>query len=114
MAGRFGMSDRLGPGPHAAGGAGGVPRAATTCSTKDVSQPTLEHLDAEVRRILDEQEARARAILFANMNVATAGVGAGRPRPSRATGSTATWTRSSPAVPPTAPLAARATDGAQG
>jgi len=28
-----------------------------------VSQPTLEHLDAEVRRILDEEEAEASAIL---------------------------------------------------
>jgi cell division protease FtsH len=34
--------------------------------TKDVSQPTLEHLDAEVRRILDEQEARARSVHVAN------------------------------------------------
>ncbi len=62
MAGRFGMSDRLG-------------RARVLRPQReiflgrdyllagDVSQPTMEHLDAEVRRILDEQEARARAIL---------------------------------------------------
>jgi cell division protease FtsH len=40
--------------------------------TREISQPTLEHLDAEVRRIVEEQEARARAILLANGQVVTA------------------------------------------
>lgn len=37
--------------------------------TRDVSQPTLEHLDEEVRRILDEEEAVARSILTAHRDV---------------------------------------------
>jgi cell division protease FtsH len=37
--------------------------------TRDVSQPTLEHLDAEVRRLVEEQEGHAHAILVANHRV---------------------------------------------
>jgi cell division protease FtsH len=65
MAGRYGMSMRLGRvrvlSQHRE-----VFLGRDYLSTRDVSQPTLEHLDAEVRRILDEQEAAARAILTAN------------------------------------------------
>lgn len=65
MAGRFGMSDRLGR-VRILREEREVFLGRDYLLTKDVSQPTLEHLDAEVRRILDEQEARARAILVAN------------------------------------------------
>jgi cell division protease FtsH len=65
MAGRFGMSDRLGR-VRILREEREVFLGRDYLLTKDVSQPTLEHLDAEVRRILDEQEARARAILTAN------------------------------------------------
>ena len=65
MAGRFGMSDRLGR-VRILREDREVFLGRDYLLTKDVSQPTLEHLDAEVRRILDEQEARARAILVAN------------------------------------------------
>nr|MDQ6928401.1 ATP-dependent zinc metalloprotease FtsH [Actinomycetota bacterium] len=65
MAGRYGMSMRLGRvrvlSEHRE-----VFLGRDYLSTRDVSQPTLEHLDAEVRRILDEQEAAARSILTTN------------------------------------------------
>jgi cell division protease FtsH len=65
MAGRYGMSARLGRvrilAEHRE-----VFLGRDYLHARDVSQPTLEHLDAEVRRILDEQEARAGAILSAN------------------------------------------------
>lgn len=38
-------------------------------SSRDVSQPTLEHLDAEVRRILGQQETAARDVLSAHRKV---------------------------------------------
>ncbi|MGI8984760.1 MAG: AAA family ATPase, partial [Acidimicrobiales bacterium] len=65
MAGRFGMSDRLGR-VRILREEREVFLGRDYLLTKDVSQPTLEHLDAEVRRILDEQEARARSILAVN------------------------------------------------
>ncbi|MGH9224811.1 MAG: ATP-dependent zinc metalloprotease FtsH [Acidimicrobiales bacterium] len=65
MAGRYGMSPRLGRvrllREHRE-----VFLGRDYLMTREVSQPTLEHLDAEVRRIIDEQEARARSILVAN------------------------------------------------
>jgi cell division protease FtsH len=65
MAGRYGMSARLGRvrvlAEHKE-----VFLGRDYLQARDVSQPTLEHLDAEVRRILDEQEGRSRAILAAN------------------------------------------------
>jgi cell division protease FtsH len=68
MAGRFGMSDRLGR-VRILREDREVFLGRDYLLTKDVSQPTLEHLDAEVRRILDEQEARARDILEANRDI---------------------------------------------
>ncbi|MGH9179265.1 MAG: ATP-dependent zinc metalloprotease FtsH [Acidimicrobiales bacterium] len=68
MAGRYGMSARLGRmrvlHEHRE-----VFLGRDYLSTRDVSQPTMEHLDAEIRRILDEQEAAAAAILVANRAV---------------------------------------------
>ena len=64
MAGRFGMS-RLGR-VRVLHEQREVFLGRDYLSTRDVSQPTLEHLDAEVRRILDEEEAAARAILADN------------------------------------------------
>jgi cell division protease FtsH len=68
MAGRYGMSVRLGPvrvlAPHKE-----VFLGRDYLSTSDVSQPTLEHLDAEVRRILEEQKGEAAAILEAHRSV---------------------------------------------
>jgi cell division protease FtsH len=65
MAGRFGMSDRLGR-VRVLREEREVFLGRDYLLTRDVSQPTLEHLDGEVRRILDEQESRARAVLVAN------------------------------------------------
>ncbi|HUQ63336.1 MAG TPA: ATP-dependent zinc metalloprotease FtsH [Acidimicrobiales bacterium] len=68
MAGRYGMSTRLGRvrvlHEHRE-----VFLGRDYLSTREVSQPTLEHLDVEVRRILDEQERAALAILTANRAV---------------------------------------------
>lgn len=68
MAGRFGMSDRLGRmrvlHEHAE-----VFLGRDYLTSRDVSQPTLEHLDAEVRRILDEEEEVAHKILASNRSV---------------------------------------------
>jgi cell division protease FtsH len=65
MAGRFGMSDRLGR-VRVLRQEREVFLGRDYLLTRDVSQPTLEHLDGEVRRILDEQESRARTVLVAN------------------------------------------------
>ena len=68
MAGRFGMSTRLGRvrvlREHRE-----VFLGRDYLLTRDVSQPTLEHLDAEVRLILDQQEAVARSILESERRV---------------------------------------------
>ncbi|MGH9283430.1 MAG: ATP-dependent metallopeptidase FtsH/Yme1/Tma family protein, partial [Acidimicrobiales bacterium] len=68
MAGRFGMSTRLGR-VRVLHQHGEVFLGRDYLTTRDVSQPTLEHLDAEVRRILDQEEARARAVLEDNRSV---------------------------------------------
>ena len=62
MAGRFGMSSRLGR-VRVLREQREIFLGRDYLLTRDVSQPTLEHLDAEVRRILDQQEAHARSIL---------------------------------------------------
>jgi len=71
MAGRYGMSPRLGRvrllREHRE-----VFLGRDYLMTREVSQPTLEHLDAEVRRIVEEQEALARAILLANARLVNA------------------------------------------
>jgi len=71
MAGRYGMSERLGR-VRVLREEREVFLGRDYLTTRDVSQPTLEHLDAEVRRILDEQEQRARALLIGNREVASA------------------------------------------
>lgn len=68
MAGRFGMSGRLGR-VRVLREHGEVFLGRDYLASHDVSQPTLEHLDAEVRRVLDEQEAAARSILEANRSI---------------------------------------------
>jgi len=71
MAGRYGMSARLGRvrllREHRE-----VFLGRDYLLTREVSQPTLEHLDAEVRRILDEQENVARSIIVAHASVVDA------------------------------------------
>ncbi len=62
MAGRFGMSERLGR-VRVLSDQREVFLGRDYLLTRDVSQPTLEHLDREVRRILTEQEEQAKAIL---------------------------------------------------
>ncbi|MDQ3979490.1 MAG: ATP-dependent zinc metalloprotease FtsH, partial [Actinomycetota bacterium] len=68
MAGRYGMSSRMGRvrilREHQE-----VFLGRDYLHARDVSQPTLEHLDAEVRRILDQQEALARQILESERRV---------------------------------------------
>jgi len=68
MAGRYGMSARLGR-MRVLHEQREVFLGRDYLSTRDVSQPTMEHLDAEIRRILDEQEAAAAGILGANRSV---------------------------------------------
>jgi cell division protease FtsH len=68
MAGRFGMSSRLGR-VRVLHHDREVFLGRDYLSTRDVSQPTLEQLDAEVRRILDEQEEVARRILSTHRRV---------------------------------------------
>ena len=68
MAGRFGMSSRLGR-VRVLHEQKEIFLGRDYLLTRDVSQPTLEHLDAEVRRILDEQEGQARSILQAERRV---------------------------------------------
>jgi cell division protease FtsH len=65
IAGRYGMSPRLGR-VRVLHEQREVFLGRDYLQTRDVSQPTLEHLDAEVRRIVEEQEALARTILGAN------------------------------------------------
>ena len=62
MAGRYGMSARLGR-MRVLHEEREVFLGRDYLLTKEVSQPTLEHLDAEIRTILDEQEAVARLVL---------------------------------------------------
>jgi len=68
MAGRFGMSSRLGP-VRILAAEKEVFLGRDYLSARDVSQPTLEHLDAEVRRILEEQKEHAAAVLFTHREV---------------------------------------------
>lgn len=67
MAGRFGMT-RLGR-MRVLREHGEVFLGRDYLASQDVSQPTLEHLDDEVRRILDEEEEAARTILSTNRPV---------------------------------------------
>jgi cell division protease FtsH len=68
MAGRYGMSTRLGR-VRVLRDTAEVFLGRDYLLSQEVSQPTLEGLDAEVRRILDEQEATARAILTAHRGI---------------------------------------------
>lgn len=68
MAGRYGMSSRLGR-VRVLREDKEVFLGRDYLLTRDVSQPTLEHLDEEVRRILDEEEAIARSILSAHREI---------------------------------------------
>jgi cell division protease FtsH len=65
IAGRYGMSQRLGP-VRILQEDREVFLGRDFLATRDVSQPTLEHLDAEVRRILEEQRTLATEVLVAN------------------------------------------------
>ena len=65
MAGRYGMSTRLGP-VRVLSADREVFLGRDYLSTRDVSQPTLEHLDAEVQRIVEDQKALAAAVVVAN------------------------------------------------
>lgn len=65
MAGRFGMSPRLGR-ARVLQDRGDVFLGRDYLAADDVSQPTLEHLDLEVRRILAQCEEVARQILHVN------------------------------------------------
>ncbi|MDQ6928855.1 MAG: ATP-dependent zinc metalloprotease FtsH, partial [Actinomycetota bacterium] len=71
MAGRYGMSDRLGPvrllREHKE-----VFLGRDYLLTREVSQPTLERIDGEVRRIVEEQEVLARSVLEANAGALSA------------------------------------------
>jgi cell division protease FtsH len=68
MAGRYGMSPRLGP-VRVLAREREVFLGRDYLSAQDVSPPTLEHLDAEVRRMLDEQKEAAASILRTNRKV---------------------------------------------
>ena len=68
MAGRYGMSERLGR-VQVLKQQGEVFLGRDYMAGQEISQPTLEHLDAEVKRILDAQEAVARSIVSSNLDV---------------------------------------------
>ncbi|MGH2773478.1 MAG: ATP-dependent zinc metalloprotease FtsH [Actinomycetota bacterium] len=68
MAGRYGMSSRLGR-VRVLREDKEVFLGRDYLLTRDVSQPTLEHLDEEVRRILDEEEGVAREVLTTHREV---------------------------------------------
>jgi cell division protease FtsH len=68
MAGRFGMSARIGR-VRVLSDQREVFLGRDYLGTQEVSQPTLEHLDDEVRRILTEQEDVARHALVASRHV---------------------------------------------
>jgi len=65
MAGRYGMSPRLGP-VRLLAQEREVFLGRDYLSTQDVSPPTLEYLDTEVRRVLEEQKEKAASILRSN------------------------------------------------
>ncbi|MEX2619661.1 MAG: ATP-dependent zinc metalloprotease FtsH [Egibacteraceae bacterium] len=65
MAGRYGMSPRIGR-VRILQAHGEVFLGRDYLANGEVSQPTLEALDTEVRQILDDQEATAHAILAAH------------------------------------------------
>jgi cell division protease FtsH len=68
LAGRYGMSDRLGR-VRLVSRDGEIFLGRDYLATAEVSQPTLEGLDAEVRHILDDQEAVATAVLSENAEI---------------------------------------------
>ena len=68
LAGRYGLSERIGP-VRILAGAREVFLGRDYLDTRDVSPPTLEELDGEVRRIVEEQRRAARAILAAHREV---------------------------------------------
>lgn len=68
VAGRYGMSTRLGP-VRVLAQQKEVFLGRDYLSARDVSPPTLEQLDAEVRHIVEEQKGIARAMLDANRKV---------------------------------------------
>ena len=68
MAGRYGMSTRLGPVRMLLHGRE-VFLGRDSLHTEEVSQPSLEHLDAEVRRIVEEEKDAAWVILKANQHI---------------------------------------------
>jgi cell division protease FtsH len=68
LAGRYGMSDRLGR-VRLLSRDGEIFLGRDYLATAEVSQPTLEGLDAEVRHILDDQEAVATAVLSENAEI---------------------------------------------
>jgi len=65
MAGRYGMSPRLGP-VRLLSQEREVFLGRDYLSTQDVSPPTMEHLDTEVRRVLEEQKEVAASVLRTN------------------------------------------------
>ncbi|MDQ6615258.1 MAG: ATP-dependent zinc metalloprotease FtsH [Actinomycetota bacterium] len=67
MAGRYGMSPGMGR-AQVLKRQGEVFLGRDYMAGQEISQPTLEVLDAEVRRILEEQEEVARAILTSNQH----------------------------------------------
>ncbi|CAN5671822.1 ATP-dependent zinc metalloprotease FtsH [soil metagenome] len=68
MAGRYGMSERMGR-AQVLKAQGEVFLGRDYMTSQEISQPTLELLDAEVREILDQQERAARTILTHNTAV---------------------------------------------
>ncbi|MGH9078163.1 MAG: AAA family ATPase, partial [Acidimicrobiales bacterium] len=65
IAGRYGMSDRIGP-VRVLREAREVFLGRDYLDTRDVSEPTMERLDTEVRRILEDQRDVARRALLTN------------------------------------------------
>ena len=119
MVTRYGMSDALGPMVYAEN-EGEVFLGRSITTQKNVSETTMQKVDAEIRRIIDEQYALARRIITENRDKVEAmtkallewetidsdqidDILAGKPpRAPKATGSTSAAPSSQPPIGPTA------------
>jgi len=119
MVTRYGMSDALGPMVYAEN-EGEVFLGRSITTQKNVSETTMQKVDAEIRRIIDEQYALARRLITENRDKVEAmtkallewetidsdqidDILAGKPpRPPTVTGSTSSASSAQPPIGPTA------------
>ncbi len=68
MVTEYGMSEKLGPLRYSRQRGGSVPRPLGDAQRKNISDATAKMIDEEVRRIVEEGEAKAREILTAHLD----------------------------------------------